>query len=357
MSLKDEKLLKLFSNCILVKGAKRSIICDIFRGRYQPIPNALFFILKRFPNHSANEIKNKFGTDKSDIIDEYFNFLVSEEYMFLIAKEEISAFPKLNLTYDSPSIITNCIIDIDQYSTHDFRKISNELSLLRTYHIQLRFLSETLFDKVTKIVYEMEKGEFNIHLILPYHFSYTKQTVEKLSTIGIVSSIKFYNTPAEIIEQYKDLTKFNIEFFETEVLNEKCCGKVGLAYFNVNIELFTESQHYNSCLNRKISIDRFGNIKNCPSMKTSYGNISNSTLQAALNRKQFKKYWDVTKDKIKVCQDCEFRYICTDCRAYTEIPSDIYSKPLKCGYDPYSGKWEEWSTNPLKTKAIKYYEL
>ncbi len=71
----------------------------------------------------------------------------------------------------------------------------------------------------------------------------------------------------------------------------------------------------------------------------------------------FKKYWDINKDKIYVCKDCEFRYICTDCRAYVEDPEDILSKPLKCGYNPYTGEWSEWSKNVLKTKAILNYKL
>jgi hypothetical protein len=52
---------------------------------------------------------------------------------------------------------------------------------------------------------------------------------------------------------------------------------------------------------------------------------------------------------------CEFRYICTDCRAMIENPKDERSAPLKCGYDPKSGEWEEWQKNILKTYAIKYY--
>ena len=40
-----------------------------------------------------------------------------------------------------------------------------------------------------------------------------------------------------------------------------------------------------------------------------------------------------------------------------EDPEDIYSAPLKCGYDPYTGEWEEWSTNPLKQKTIQFYGM
>ncbi len=49
--------------------------------------------------------------------------------------------------------------------------------------------------------------------------------------------------------------------------------------------------------------------------------------------------------------------MCTDCRAYKEKPKDNFSKPLKCGYNPYNNKWEEWSINPIKKNAIEYYNL
>ena len=89
-------------------------------------------------------------------------------------------------------------------------------------------------------------------------------------------------------------------------------------------------------------------------MPESYGNIKDTTLEEALNKPGFKKYWTVTKDDIEICKDCEFRHVCTDCRAYTERTKfkdgiDL-SKPLKCGYNPYTGRWANWSTNPLKNK-------
>ncbi|WP_407498921.1 hypothetical protein [Elizabethkingia anophelis] len=80
--------------------------------------------------------------------------------------------------------------------------------------------------------------------------------------------------------------------------------------------------------------------------------MKETTLKNVLNHPEFKQYWNLTKDGVDVCKDCEFRYICTDCRAYTEqtyINNDglDISKPLKCGYDPYTVEWQKWSTNPL----------
>jgi SPASM domain peptide maturase of grasp-with-spasm system len=86
-------------------------------------------------------------------------------------------------------------------------------------------------------------------------------------------------------------------------------------------------------------------------MTKSYGNIKNKKLTDVLQDESFKKIWYISKDQIKVCQDCEFRHICTDCRAYLSDKEDIFSKPAKCGYNPYTNTWEEMpSNNPLYGK-------
>jgi len=140
-------------------------------------------------------------------------------------------------------------------------------------------------------------------------------------------------------------------------LSNNRCGMIDKKFFSPNIPTYTEALHHNSCLNRKVSISAEGDIKNCPSMSESFGNISDTPLATAIEKPGFKKYWDINKDKVQVCKDCEFRYICTDCRAYIENPEDILSKPLKCGYNPYSATWSEWSINPLKQKTIDFYGM
>ena len=75
-------------------------------------------------------------------------------------------------------------------------------------------------------------------------------------------------------------------------------------------------------------------------MKESFGNIKDTTLEEAINKHGFKEYWNIKKDDVTKCKDCEFRYICTDCRAYIADPSDIFSSLIKCQYNPYIAEWE-----------------
>jgi len=48
---------------------------------------------------------------------------------------------------------------------------------------------------------------------------------------------------------------------------------------NTNLPFFTEAQCHNTCLNRKVCLDAEGNIKNCPAMAKSYGNIKDTSLE------------------------------------------------------------------------------
>ncbi|WP_414647134.1 grasp-with-spasm system SPASM domain peptide maturase [Chitinophaga sp.] len=135
------------------------------------------------------------------------------------------------------------------------------------------------------------------------------------------------------------------------------CGVVSSKSFSCNMNMYMESLQYNSCLNRKLSIDTNGDIKNCPSMTKKFGNIRTTLLKDVLNNPTFRDLWQITKDMISVCKDCEFRSVCTDCRAYLQDPGNTYSKPLKCGYDPYQCTWEPWAQNKENNYAISYYSI
>ncbi len=70
-------------------------------------------------------------------------------------------------------------------------------------------------------------------------------------------------------------------------------------------------------------------------MEKSYGNISKDSLVDISRMDHFREVWYINKSKIEVCKDCEYRCLCSDCRAYISDPNNIYSKPLKCHYNPY----------------------
>jgi SPASM domain peptide maturase of grasp-with-spasm system len=350
--MKNNIPFQLFACCIPVKGAARSVICDTQRRTFAFIPNSLFEILTEHEGKTIEAIKGHFQNKYDETIDEYFQFLVDDEFVFFTKSPNL--FPKMELKWEEPAFITNAIIE--NYKNVNYENVFHQLTTLGCKHILLHFfenISISLLENILRLAIQTNISSFEI--FLPYNESVNTISISKLiENFPFVFNLTLFNAPKN--EVIITPNQQQVYLIDNEISN-KHCGIISASYFTVNTKTFTESQHHNTCLNRKISIDTEGNIKNCPSMSQSFGNIKDTTLTEALEHSNFKKYWNVTKDQVSICKDCEFRHICTDCRAYVENPADMYSKPLKCGYNPYTCEWEEWSTNPLKQKAIQHYEM
>jgi len=357
----DDKLhIKLFANCIPVKGVKRSVICDLQRGEVKLIPNDLYTILIG-KSIKIGGVKSKFNNEYDDIIDEYFTFLLDEELAFTTDTPEL--FPEMSKEWYEPAQINNAIIDVSKNSNYDISKILIQLSDLNCKNIQIRFFRKVKITEIKSILIFLDSQESFI-TSLDFIFPFIKEDkelvdhyVELISRYKRIHLITIYNCDDDKLIESTNKPENNIVLIKTNITSKNHCGIISAQLFTINIKNYTESLVHNSCLNRKISIDSNGDIKNCPSMLENFGNIETATLKEALNHDNFKKNWEITKDQITICKDCEFRYICTDCRSYVENPEDNFSKPLKCGYDPYTNKWSEWSVNPLKQKVIKHYSM
>lgn len=53
----------------------------------------------------------------------------------------------------------------------------------------------------------------------------------------------------------------------------------------------------------------------------------------------FSDLWHINKDKIKVCKDCEYRYMCVDNRIPIKEAEGEFFFSTECNYNPYIGKW------------------
>lgn len=64
----------------------------------------------------------------------------------------------------------------------------------------------------------------------------------------------------------------------------------------------------------------------------------------SINRSAQEVALGLNKDDVLVCQDCEYRYVCFDCRPISEGAAcgngDYKTAPYpRCTYDPYEGVW------------------
>lgn len=332
------QVFQLYACCVPVKGAARSTVCDVQRRRYFFIPNGLYDILIEHEGKTLDEIKAAFDHAYDDVIDEYFEFLEAQNLGFWT--DEPERFPELDMTWERPERITNAIIDVDVESTHDYAGLVDQLDDLRCKELQLRFFDPINPDAFVEVLGATSGSRLrHVEAILPARPEYTTRRLRELcDTHQRLGHLSFYGAEEDAMET---IGGTQVSYRTDVVDGPSCCGQVHSDYFIADVEVFTEAQQFNTCLNRKISVDARGEIRNCPSMQQSFGNVADTSLHSALLHRDFKALWEINKDQVDVCKDCEFRYVCTDCRAYIEDPDDLYSKPSKCSYDPYTATWAD----------------
>lgn len=360
----NRKYLKLFENCQIITGENRAIVCDLQRNDYVLIPLDLASLFDKDKKLEPDEIRFQLDNDSIHVFNDYLSLLKEKEFVFSCSEEELPLFPDLSNEFAYPAIATNMIVDYNKNSKHDFQAIlKNFIISANCRHLELRFFDIVDFKVIDGIMAFLNRSlvkSIQIYLKESQKVDYTF-IIDWVKRNKKILKLVIHSSTENIIMRTPEYGFGAIVKIKQKISSSIHCGLIHPNYFNTQIKSYTESLHHNSCLNRKISIDVNGDIKNCPSMPESYGNIRDTSLEEALSKPGFKKYWNITKDDIEVCKDCEFRYICTDCRAYTERTKfndniDL-SKPLKCGYNPYTNEWAEWSKNPLKQKAIEYYGM
>lgn len=291
------------------------------------------------------------------------NFLLEHE----LAYEPSSAeeFLPLDTHCRLPEAIDNAIIDVGEVP-HDFAPLIGQLDLLGCRYLQVRCYSSALglefAGQVAQLAAHTSIESISLVLVHSRRLSH-RRVAQLLRAWPLITSVDIYGAPQTraIEPQDADLplpefARRQIRYHRAALDSELACGVIAPASLTPpDPLLFAQLQAFNGCLHGKIAVDRNGDIRNCPSMRRSFGNIGTTSLVAAASAAEFRTSWRLNKDLIATCRDCEFRYACTDCRAYVEDPDDPRSKPLKCGYDPYIGEWQDWRSNVWKMKVFDHY--
>lgn len=131
--------------------------------------------------------------------------------------------------------------------------------------------------------------------------------------------------------------------------------------FSAQPGFFQRSVDGHNCLAGKITITDNGNVLPCIfSREQIVGNVRMKSIGQVLERKKIQQIWSTTKDDVIICQDCEYRYVCFDCRPLSEGATcghgDYLTAPYpRCTYNPYHGEWEN-GTWKLDEQGRPYYD-
>ena len=234
-----------------------------------------------------------------------------------------------------------------------------DIDLLARYNVQI---ATSIYSKRAEIHDKIttQKGSFKK----------TIENVKKLQAKGI--KVRFATIAMKQNEKY---LKETIDFLWKmgEVRSYKCLDVVrsmgrgkdnGLISEDLNLwmqrknpvfskltkENFAKRKYGHGCWWDKITIIPNGQVIPCiMARKEICGNIKKQSLVQIVQDTNLQRLRRLSKDNIEICQDCEYRYACLDCRPLArEETGNLYARGNNCSYDPYLGVWQS-----VKRKEVR----
>ncbi len=148
------------------------------------------------------------------------------------------------------------------------------------------------------------------------------------------------------VDIIRDIGFSKKHIFQKELYELHDRVKTSAKFMPVNKEKLLRNYSGNSCWQGKINITCDGNVGPCIMQNRFINNeynVREHKLSNILSDYVIPEFWILSKDYIDVCKDCEYRYVCNDCRPMNIGGNNKYSKGKFCKYNPYIGKWENYS--------------
>lgn len=305
----------LASNCLFVKGYKKNLLIDLQNNNW----------------YQVDFEKEKLFSD--ELKEDVAAYLSAHGILIDIPAKFLKNFPKISTHYETFQHVESVIMDFDSETRYDVIETLQKLDHLNPSFLQLRYFCDYSFDEMKKVISYLNQTTIEyVEILLPFQDKWTQHLEENNLTLKYS---KFQKIVFHSVEEKHNIKELKNIFYTTEKIEDHTsCGQVGYFNFSKNSNHVLKSINFNSCLYKKIGIDTKGNIKNCPSLSQIAGTVFDSKIESHTFTTS-----TIKKDNIEVCKDCEFRNICTDCRAFTDSKSRPNARPSGCDYNPYIAKW------------------
>lgn len=152
------------------------------------------------------------------------------------------------------------------------------------------------------------------------------------------NSLGFSEVRLDVVREVGSGSEANLMPDNPEVLSKKWLTS---PVFSANREDYEHNRQWNPCWAGKLTITNNGDIIPCVMGRTEVvGNVKEQSLREILESPKLKSLWGLTKDQIEICKDCEYRYVCGDCRPLAIARGGLHGSMPRCTYDPYKGYWK-----------------
>ena len=166
--------------------------------------------------------------------------------------------------------------------------------------------------------------------ISEFNISNVKRTVNFFKNLGCKVVIQKFIYP--VYEALGKKERRFLRFFNNKKFN----------FPKINKNTFLINKNGNVCLSKKVAINSNGNIIPCHIANNEItGNIKDVSLNNIIRKGKMDFYWNLSKDKLMPCNQCEYRYVCFNCPILEHRKvNQEFKENMFCKYNPINGKME-----------------
>lgn len=225
-------------------------------------------------------------------------------------------------------------------------KLTNEiLQCIKAYDVRvvtsIYGSVATIHDKITTVKGSFDRTVRNVKLLRKENVS-VKANIVVMSineddidnTKKFILDITGQEAGVDVVREVRD----GIADLQPRKQKKKRIIRGLSAFSDASPERYVKNMKGNPCWQGKLNIGYDGSVTPCIMFqgKKNVLTLKKESLNNIIEKRVKRDFWGITKDKIEVCKDCEYRYLCSDCRP---LASGDYKRSIKCLYNPYLGKW------------------
>jgi len=321
-----KQYLKLYQDCVLVKGFTRSLLYDLSNNCIYNVPSDCIMTLE--------SLNNGLILEDSHMKNEFICSLLKNEIIF---KTSIPfSFPAINTIYSDNHIVETLIIN---WSNINFKKLEKNilpklLDFICITNIEYLFIVvDNQIDVLLNLLdYLVDSPIRCIEICISSALK--KEAKDLLEKLNRIKRIFVTNCDTDKIEQiYSD----SYVIYTSESINfEGVSPIITQNNFIINRLNYIESQSKNLFYNKKLFFNDEYILSIFPNSEESFKFCDLSNEEIVTKILQSFDLWDIKKDNVVICKDCEYRYMCNDPRNNFTTNEDglIVFKDL-CSFNPY----------------------
>ncbi|WP_417888072.1 hypothetical protein [Zunongwangia sp.] len=332
--ISENSYVRFYECCQPNLGANRGLIHDFQRGQLFFTSKEIIELIIESTNKKWGEILEEYK-EQQKILKKQINYLLNNELIFFTNNPQ--NFGQIDLKRERPNLLEFVFLYID---TLDLNKKEFLKNIYKSGANNLVLLAEKIDSKILLEVIEiLSHSKIKvIELISRYNKKSTAEIKDIIEENTRIRRVIFYEAPQEI-----ESTSEKIHFWKNNLNTGFAKGIDSVQDFAVNLDSYCESLSFNLFYYKKIFIEDSGEIFKFYGDNSSLGNIYDKDINNIIkNNHDLKKFWEINKDMIDECSQCEFRYVCPDDRIPIKSKeNEMFYHQTKCKYNPKTNHWND----------------